>query len=182
MSGFLSRAWFEDRKPTNNLKARAPTQSGSRRVREPAMVPGLPIRRRECPFPSEKLIPVRRQGDLTQHGLGFADRNRSMGCLVRIDPNRGDHLKPPRIGHVAATVGTPDHNTGCLWRSPLSSHTMTWGPDGPTVRSKDTHRAPGTSRAKPAETPDATRHPAPQHHHIINQARLCSLRPSPIAD
>ena len=26
-------------------------------------------------------------------------------------------------------VGTPDHNNGCLWRSPLTSHTTTQGFD-----------------------------------------------------
>ena len=61
-------------------------------------------------------------------------------------------------------MGTPDHNTGCLWRSPLSSHTATKGPDGPAIRSKATHRVSGTSRAKRAETPNATRPTAPQHH------------------
>jgi hypothetical protein len=107
------------------------------------------------------LIPVRRDRQLTQHHLSLVDRNRRVGCLVRIDPNRGDHHQPPCMGHVAATVGTPDHNTGRLWRSPLSSHTPAKSPDGPAVRSKDTHRMPGTSRAKPAETPNATRQPAP---------------------
>ena len=29
---------------------------------------------------------------------------------------------------MAATVGTPDHNDGCLWRSPLTSQTMAWVP------------------------------------------------------
>ena len=53
-------------------------------------------------------------------------------------------------------------NARCLWRSPLSSHTTTRGLDGPTIRYQDTASVPGTWRARPADTPNATRqnHPA----------------------
>jgi hypothetical protein len=37
-------------------------------------------------------------------------------------------------------VGTPDHNNGCLWRSPLSSHTMA---RVPKADSSLTRRPPG---------------------------------------
>ncbi len=74
-------------------------------------------------------------------------------------------------------AGTPDHNESCALprRSPLSSHTTTRGLDGPTVRYQDTPRVSGTSRARPADTPNATRRnrPAtPPHHRSGTYGRL----------
>ena len=69
-----------------------------------------------------------------------------------------------------ATVGTPDHNERCLWRSPLTSHTMARVPTGRQFVNKTPIPAPRTSRATPAET---HRLRANQHRStttIINQA------------
>ena len=61
-----------------------------------------------------------------------------------------------------AAAGTPDHNKRALpRRSPLSSHTTTRGRDGPTVRYQDTRPVSGTSRARPADAPNATRRNRP---------------------
>jgi len=76
-----------------------------------------------------------------------------------------------------ATVGTPDHNNGCLRRSPLTSHTTTQGFDRPTVRHKDhptgvdqAHREPNPSNPQSYGTP-TSRNP-----HIINQALMRSRK------
>ncbi len=46
--------------------------------------------------PVEKSLSLRtvsRKSQLSQHHLGFVDRHRSMGCLMRVDSNRRDHQK-----------------------------------------------------------------------------------------
>jgi hypothetical protein len=71
-----------------------------------------------------------------------------------------------------ATVGTPDHNK----RLPLASASFEphhdRGLNGLAVRYKDhpNKGEPGTSRAKPAETP-TLRTQTSRNPHIINQAR-----------
>ena len=74
-----------------------------------------------------------------------------------------------------ATVGTPDHNNGCLRRSPLTSHTTTEGSTGQQFVTKTTPQGgPGTSRAKPVE-PSKLRNPTfrnPPHHQSGTYGRL----------
>ena len=42
-----------------------------------------------------RLRAVGRDGQLSQYCFGFVDRHRRMGCLMRIDSNRRDHVQPP---------------------------------------------------------------------------------------
>ena len=74
-------------------------------------------------------------------------------------------------------MGTPDHNTGCLRRSPLTSHTTTQGFDGPTVRYKD-HPTGWTRHieSQTRRTPKATEPDVPQHPHHQSGTYACLVR------
>ncbi len=76
-------------------------------------------------------------------------------------------------------MGTPDHNNGCLWRSPLSSHTMARVPTGRQFVNNTPISDTRHIKSQTRRNPNATAPTAPQHH-PHHQSGTVSLAPKDI--